>query len=85
MSNGETMATRQRLTRTTIYLSREIYRALKIKAATTDRGLSELVNEAVQIALREDALDEQAYRQRAEEPSRAFADVLRELKSAKLI
>jgi hypothetical protein len=71
--------------RTTVYFSPKLYRALKVKAATTDRGFSELVNEAVQLALREDALDEAAYRRRAKEPSRAFATVLRELRSAHLI
>jgi len=71
--------------RTTVYFAPKLYRALKVKAATTDRGFSDLVNEAVQLALREDALDEAAYRRRAKEPSRAFATVLRELRSARLI
>ena len=31
-------------TRTTIYFQPKVYRALKIKAATSDRSLSELVN-----------------------------------------
>ena len=76
------MATTQR---TTIYLDPKLYRALKVKAATTDRGLSELVNEAVQMALREDAIDEEAFRRRANEPSRAFSQVLRELKRARVL
>jgi hypothetical protein len=71
--------------RTTVYFSPSLYRALKVKAATTDRGFSELVNEAVQLALREDAIDEAALRQRAKEPSRAYADVLRDLKRAHLL
>ena len=71
--------------RTTVYFAPKLYRALKVKAATTDRGFSELVNEAVQLALREDASDEAAYRRRAKEPSRAFATVLRELRRARLI
>jgi hypothetical protein len=71
--------------RTTVYFAPKLYRALKVKAATTDRGFSELVNEAVQLALREDASDEAAYRRRAKEPSRAVATVLRELRSARLI
>lgn len=71
--------------RTTVYFSPKLYRALKVKAATTDRGFSELVNEAVQLALREDAIDEEAFRQRAKEASRAFSEVLRDLKRARLI
>jgi hypothetical protein len=71
--------------RTTVYFSPRLYRALKVKAATTDRGFSELVNEAVQLALREDAIDEEALRERAKEPSRAYSEVLRDLKRARLL
>ena len=71
--------------RTTVYFSPKLYRALKVKAATTDRGFSELVNEAVHLALREDAIDEEALRRRAKEPSREYADVLRDLKRARLL
>ena len=48
-------------TRTTIYFQPKVYRALKIKAATSDRSLSELVNAAVTAALREDGLDLEAF------------------------
>lgn len=71
--------------RTTVYFTPALYRALKIKAASTDRGFSELVNEAVQLSLREDAVDEEALRTRANEPSRAFPQVLRSLKRARLL
>ena len=71
--------------RTTVYFSPKLNRALKVKAATTDRGFSELVNEAVQLALREDAIDEDAFRRRAKEPSRDYAEVLRDLKRAHLV
>jgi antitoxin-like ribbon-helix-helix protein len=66
--------------RTTVYFSPKLYRALKVKAATTDRSFSELVNEAVQLALREDASDEEAFRRRKKEPGREFSAVLRDLK-----
>lgn len=66
--------------RTTVYFSPKLYRALKVKAATTDRSFSELVNEAVQMALREDAADEEAFRRRKNEPTREFSEVLRDLK-----
>ena len=71
--------------RTTVYLDPELYRALKIKAATLSRGLSDLVNEAVSLALREDAVDEEAFRKRAQEQGRAFSQVLRDLKRARLL
>lgn len=66
--------------RTTIYLEPHVYRALKLKAAETDRGLSELVNEAVLLSLREDEADLAAVRKRRHERGRPFEDFLRELK-----
>lgn len=66
--------------RTTIYLQAKLFRALKLKAALTDRALSELVNEALALTLAEDAIDSEALRKRAKEPSRPFAAVLRDLK-----
>ena len=67
-------------TRTTVYLKPAVYRALKVKAATTDRSLSELVNAAVLESLREDALDLEAFDRRSKEPSRPFEKVLEDLK-----
>ncbi len=67
-------------TKTTIYLQPKVYRALKVKAATTDRSISELINAAVVQALREDALDLEAFKARAKEPSRPFEKVLEDLK-----
>jgi hypothetical protein len=67
-------------TRTTVYLKPKVYRALKVKAATTDRSISELVNTAVLEALREDALDLDAFEKRSKEPSRSFEKVLEDLK-----
>jgi hypothetical protein len=67
-------------TRTTVYLKPHVYRALKVKAATTDRSLSELINGAVTEALREDALDLEAFEKRAKERSRPFEKVLEDLK-----
>lgn len=66
--------------RVTIYLDPHLHRGLKIKAAQTDRPLSALVNEAVQQSLREDAADLAAFDERANEPSLAFEDVLKDLK-----
>ncbi|HEU5406575.1 MAG TPA: ribbon-helix-helix protein, CopG family [Nitrospira sp.] len=67
-------------TRTTIYLKPKVYRALKVKAATTDRSVSDLVNAAVLESLREDAVDLEAFDRRAKEPSRLFEKVLEDLK-----
>lgn len=67
-------------TKTTVYLQPKVYRALKVKAATTDRSVSDLINAAVVEALREDALDLEAFEKRAKEPSRPFEKVLEDLK-----
>ncbi len=66
--------------RVTVYLQPEYHRALRIKAAEMECSVSELVNEAVHNALREDALDLEAFETRAGEPSIAFERVLRDLR-----
>jgi len=66
--------------RATIYLDPDIHRALRLKAAETDRTISDLVNEAVQLALAEDAEDLSAFDQRAMEPNLPFEDVVKELR-----
>jgi plasmid stability protein len=69
-----------RVKRATVYFDDELHRALKVKAAETERTLSEVVNEAVKIALREDAEDLAAFEERAQEPSLKFETVVRDLK-----
>ena len=66
--------------RATIYFDPEIHRALRLKAADTERPISELVNEAVRLALAEDAEDLPAFQVRAREPNVAFEDVVKDLK-----
>ena len=56
-----------------------------MKAATTDRSLSELVNAAVIESLKEDALDLEAFEKRSKEPSRPFEKVLEDLKRDRLL
>ena len=72
------MATAQK--RATIYFDPELHRALRLKAAETDRSLSELVNEAVKLTLTEDAEDLAAFEERASEPNLPFESVVRDLK-----
>jgi len=66
--------------RSTIYFEPEIHKALRLKAVETDRTMSDLVNEAVQLALAEDAEDLAAFDQRAMEPNLPFEDVVKELR-----
>ena len=72
------MKTRQK--RATVYFDPDIHRALRVKAAETDRSISELVNEAVKFRLAEDAEDLAAFVGRAHEPNLPFEDVLKDLK-----
>jgi plasmid stability protein len=58
--------------RATVYLDEPLHRALRLKAAETERSISELVNEAVRQALAEDADDLAAIEARKSEPTRSF-------------
>ena len=63
-----------------MYFDPGIHRALRLKAAETDRSLSDLVNEAVKLSLAEDAEDLAAFEERASEPNLRFEAVVKELK-----
>ena len=65
--------------RATVYFDPEGHRALSRKAAQSDRSISHVVNEAVRIALAEDAEDLKAIRERASEKNLDFADVVKSL------
>lgn len=66
--------------RATIYIDPELHRALRMKAAETSSSISELVNNAVKLALTEDAEDLAVFEQRAMEPLVAFEDILKTLR-----
>ncbi len=66
--------------RATVYFDPAIHRALRLKAAETDRSLSDLVNEAIKLSLAEDAEDLAAFEERASEPNLAFEAVVKELR-----
>ena len=66
--------------RATVYLDEDLHRALRVKAAATDRTISEIVNEAVRRDLADDAEDLAAFDERKEEPSYAFEEVVRILR-----
>jgi plasmid stability protein len=67
--------------RSTIYFEPEIHHALRVKAANTHQSISEVVNEAVRLALREDAEDLSAFEERAAEPTLSYEALLKDLKS----
>jgi hypothetical protein len=66
--------------RATVYFEPEIHRALRLKAAATDRSISDMVNDAVKLALAEDAADLAAFEERAQERSVDFESVVRSLR-----
>lgn len=66
--------------RATVYFEPSLHKALRLKAAQTDRSISDLVNFAVRQTLTEDAADLAAFEERAEEPSLDFESVLKDLK-----
>ena len=66
--------------RATIYFDPDLHRALRVKAAEAETTISQLVNEAVQLSLAEDADDLAAFSERAEEPSISFEDLVTDLK-----
>jgi hypothetical protein len=61
--------------RSTIYLDPDLHRALRIKSVHTQRSMSELVNEAVRLATREDQ------EERAGEPTFTYEELLKELRA----
>jgi plasmid stability protein len=67
--------------RATVYLEPELHTALKVKAAHTERSMSELVNDAVRESLREDQEDLQAFADRAAEPVMTYEALLADLKA----
>lgn len=66
--------------RATVYFETDVHRALRLKAAETDRSVSDLVNEAVRAQLTEDADDLEAFRRRKKEPTIAFEAFVRDMK-----
>ena len=69
----------------TVYLEPDLHRVLRIKAAETDRSVSDLVNDAVRATLAEDAEDLAAFEDRAREPAVEFESIVQDLKGRGVI
>lgn len=67
--------------RSTLYLEPGLHQALRLKAATAHRSMSEIVNDAVRAALREDEEDLAAFSDRAEEKTLSYEQLLAKLKA----
>ena len=64
----------------TVYFGSDIHLALTRKAAESAQSISQVVNEAVRLALAEDEKDLRAFRERSDEPNLDFVDVVKSLK-----
>lgn len=67
--------------RSTVYFDQTIHNALKLKAASSDTSISELINEAVRLLMREDQEDLAAIKQRANEPEISYEELLNSLEA----
>jgi len=63
-----------------VYFEPEIHRALRLKAATSDKSISDMVNDAVKLTLAEDAEDLEAFEKRKREPNLDFQQFVKALK-----
>ena len=66
--------------RTTIYLEPDLHKALRMKAVTASRSVSELVNEAVKKSFAADAEDLEVFETRANEQSISYDEMIKKLK-----
>lgn len=67
--------------RSTLYLEPGLHQALRLKAATAHRSMSEIVNDAVRASLREDEEDLAAFSGRAKEKTMSYEQFLARLKA----
>lgn len=65
--------------RTTIHFDAEVHQKLRLRSIETGRSLSDLVNEAVPLALGEDAEDLAAFEERFAEKNLSFERVVKDM------
>ena len=67
--------------RATVYLDPVLHQALRLKAASSRRSMSQIVNEALRAVLREDEEDLDAIAERAGERTLTYEELLAQLKA----
>jgi hypothetical protein len=67
--------------RATIYFDPDIHKALKIKAAVTNKSISEFIDQAIKHEFADDEEDIRSLKERADEPGISFEKILKDLKS----
>jgi len=66
--------------RATVYFEADVHRALRLRAAASDRSISGMVNDAVKAILAEDAEDLAAFSERKGDKSLSFDTFVQGLK-----
>ena len=67
--------------RATVYLEADLHQALRMKSASTNRSISDVVNASVRAALSEDEEDLAAFAERTAEPVMSYEALLKKLRS----
>ena len=67
--------------RATVYFDPLVHKALRLKAAASDRTVSDLVNDAVRLSLSEDAEDLAAFEKRSREPEVDFEAFVKSMRA----
>lgn len=67
--------------RATVYFQPHLHKAIRMKAAHTNRSVSDIVNDAVRSALREDQEDLEVFEDRVAEPVISYEALLKDLKA----
>lgn len=75
------IAVEESTSRATIYLDKDLHKALRLKAADTHRSISEIVSDAVRESLREDEEDLAVIAKRSKEKTMTYAELLAVLKA----
>ena len=66
--------------RSTVYFEPKIHQALRLKAASSNLSISELIDEAVRLSMNEDQEDLAFFDQRENEKEISYEDLLNDLK-----
>jgi hypothetical protein len=69
------------LKRATIYFEPELHQAVRLKSVHTHRTISDIVNDSLRSALKEDQEDLDAFESRASEPVISYEALLQKLKA----
>jgi len=71
--------------RATVYFEPDVHKALRLRAASNDQSISDMVNAAVKATLAEDAVDLAAFEKRKRERSVSFDSFVQGMKRRGLI